>query len=62
MAIQKACKECKTIVESGFKCSKCGSESISENAKGKIIIINPEQSEIAQKLKIKDKGTYAIKA
>lgn len=62
MAIQKACKECKTIVESGAKCPSCGSENISENAKGKIIIINPEQSEIAQKLKIKSKGTYSIKA
>jgi DNA-directed RNA polymerase subunit E" len=62
MAIQKACKECKTIIESGSRCPKCSSENISDNSKGKIIIINPEQSEIAQKLKIKDKGTYAIKA
>jgi len=62
MAVQKACKECKAIIESGAKCHKCGSENISENAKGKIIIINPEQSEIAQKLKLKEKGTYAIKA
>lgn len=61
MAVQKACKVCRTVVESGAKCPKCGSENLSENSKGKIIIINPEQSEIAQKLKIKDKGTYAIK-
>ncbi len=60
MAKQKACKKCKTIY-SGLKCPRCGSEEASENFKGKITILNPEQSEIAQKLKIKDKGEYAIK-
>jgi DNA-directed RNA polymerase subunit E" len=60
MAAQKACKNCKSIVE-GSKCKKCGSEEIAENSKGKMIILNPDRSEVAGSLKIKDKGSYAIK-
>jgi len=57
---ERACKNCKTIFE-GDKCPKCGSNEFTESWKGRVVILNPEQSEIAQKLKIKDKGSYAIK-
>ena len=60
MAKEKACKNCKTIY-SGAKCPKCGSEEASENYKGKVLVINAEESEIAKKLKFKEKGNYAIK-
>ena len=58
--IQKACKQCRTIYE-GNKCPKCGSEEYSDSFKGRVIIINPEQSEISKNLNIKEKGSYAIK-
>ena len=61
MAKEKACKKCKTVFESGNKCPKCGSEEITDSHKGKIVIINPEESEIAKNLNFKDKGEYAIK-
>ncbi len=61
MAKEKACKICKTIFI-GDKCPKCGSKELTESHKGKLIILNPEKSEIAQKVGIKDKGTFAIKA
>ncbi len=60
MAKQKACKNCKTIYE-GDRCPECESKEFTESWKGRILILNPEQSEIAQKLKIKEKGAYAIK-
>lgn len=62
MPKQKACKKCRTIYE-GDKCPKCGSPSseATESWKGKVTILNPEQSEIAKKLKVTEKGTYAIK-
>ena len=56
----KACKKCKTIFE-GSKCPKCGSDEFSENFKGRVAILNPEQSEIAKNLKINEKGNYAVK-
>jgi len=60
MAKQKACKKCKTIF-SGAKCPKCGSEESTDAFKGKVFILNPEESEVSQKLKIKEKGEYAIR-
>ncbi len=57
---QRACKICSTIYE-GDKCPKCGSKEFTENFKGRIVILNPEKSEIAQKLNKKEKGNYAIK-
>jgi len=61
MAVQKACKQCKSLIESGSKCPKCGSNEIAENSKGKVTILDADQSEVAKSLKIKDKGSYAIK-
>lgn len=61
MAKQRACKICKAIVTTGTKCPKCGSEELREGFKGKVFVIDPEQSEIAQKLNIKGKGEYAIR-
>jgi DNA-directed RNA polymerase subunit E" len=60
MVKQKACKICKSIYE-GSKCPKCDSKETVENFKGRIIVVNPEKSEIAQKINIKDKGNFAIK-
>jgi len=57
----KICKKCKIFVE-GDKCPLCQGNQFTENWKGKIIVLNPEQSEIARKLDIKQKGSYAIKS
>jgi len=61
MAKQRACKKCKFLF-TGAKCPKCGSESVSDSFKGKIIVFNPEESEIAKRTGVKEKGEYAIKA
>lgn len=60
MAKPKACKVCKLIHEES-ECPKCGAKETTEGFKGKIIVLNPEKSELAQKLNIKEKGNYAIK-
>lgn len=60
MAKEKACKNCK-LIYTGDKCPECGSESVSEGFKGKVFVLKPEESEIAQKRGIKKKGEYAIK-
>ena len=58
---QKVCKQCKLIVEDVQKCPNCGSDVLTNSFKGKINVINPENSEIAKNLKITKKGSYAIK-
>jgi DNA-directed RNA polymerase subunit E" len=60
MVKPKACKICNTIYEDD-KCPKCNSRESTDNFKGKIIVLDAEKSEIAPKLKLKDKGTFAIK-
>ena len=60
MAKEKACKTCKLIYE-GESCPSCGKKETSDSFKGKIEIVSPEKSELAQKLKIHKKGIYAIK-
>jgi DNA-directed RNA polymerase subunit E" len=60
MASEKACKKCRAIY-TGPKCPKCGYEESSDSFKGKVVILKEEESEIGEKLGIKDKGDYAIK-
>ena len=60
MVKQKACRICRTIYE-GDKCPNCGSKEFTDSFKGRIEVMNPEKSEVAQKLGIKQKGNFAIK-
>ncbi|MBR9701342.1 DNA-binding protein [Candidatus Pacearchaeota archaeon] len=61
MAKQKACKICNTIYERETKCPSCDAKESTGSFKGRIVVANPEKSEIAQKLNIKEKGNFAIK-
>jgi DNA-directed RNA polymerase subunit E" len=61
MAKQKACKICNRIYEKENKCPNCGAKESTEGFKGRIVIFDPEKSEIAKELKIKEKGNFAIK-
>lgn len=56
----KACKTCKALTEAS-KCPACNSTNFSPSFKGKIVITDPEKSEIAKKLSLTKKGDYAIK-
>jgi len=60
MVKPKACKICNTIYEDD-KCPKCESREFTDNFKGRIVVLNPEMSEIAPKLNLKSKGNFAIK-
>jgi DNA-directed RNA polymerase subunit E" len=57
----KACKICNKIYETGDKCPACGAKESTDSFKGRIVVKDPEKSEIAKKLKIKGKGNYTIK-
>lgn len=61
MTKQKACKICNAIYDSGEKCPKCGAKESTEGFKGRIMVMDPEKSDLAKKLKIKSKGNFAIK-
>lgn len=61
MVKAKACKICKTIFEVGDKCPNCGSKEYTEAFKGRIVVLDPDKSEIAKKINLKEKGDFAIK-
>ena len=61
MVKPKACKLCNTMLEEGDKCPNCCSKEITENFKGRAVILNPEKSEVAKKLNLKQGGNFAIK-
>ncbi len=58
---EKACKLCNTIFIKGEKCPSCGAKEYTDSFKGRIVVLNPEKSEIAQKINLKEKGNFAIK-
>ena len=58
---KKVCKRCKIFIEDD-KCPICKGNQFVENWKGRIIVLNAEKSQLAKKMDIKKKGTYAIKA
>ena len=56
----KAIKATKEIIDSAEQ-SKYQPEELSDNFKGRIIVLNPEQSEVAKALKVTKKGNFAVK-
>ena len=58
---KKVCKKCKLFVE-GNICPVCKGNQFSVNWQGKLYIVDANKSMIANKLDIKVKGEYAIKA
>jgi len=59
--MEKACRDCHRIIESGKAVCTCGSNSISPDWSGYGAIIDVEESEIAKKLEINKAGKYALK-
>ncbi|MEM3594039.1 MAG: transcription elongation factor subunit Spt4 [Candidatus Jordarchaeaceae archaeon] len=57
---EKACTSCHTITL-GNICPKCKTPTLSDDFSGLVIIFDPENSAIAQAMKIKEKGRYALK-
>ena len=57
---EAACKNCGYITRD-LVCLVCGSKDLSKDWSGFILIIDPKESKIAQKMGIKVPGWYAIK-
>ncbi len=57
---EQACRECHRIV-TGSNCSVCGSNSLSTDWSGFVVVIDPSRSSIAKKLNVTLSGKYALK-
>ncbi|MCW3980624.1 MAG: DNA-directed RNA polymerase subunit E'' [Candidatus Bathyarchaeota archaeon] len=60
MTTEKACTQCH-LVTVGTLCPKCKTATLSDDYSGVVIIIDPEQSEIAKVMGIKQRGRYALR-
>lgn len=57
---EKACKNCR-MISAGPVCPNCKSTNLSDDWTGLVIVIDPNNSEIAKKMVIKTSGKYAIR-
>ncbi|MCC6027324.1 MAG: DNA-directed RNA polymerase, subunit E'' [Archaeoglobus sp.] len=56
-----ACRSCKLITSNTIVCKGCGSSDLTKDWYGYVIILDPEKSEIAKNLGIKNPGKYALR-
>jgi len=61
MTKEKACRDCRRIIDEGTKCPVCGSNTFTEFWRGYVSILDPEKSEIAKKMGITQAGKYALR-
>ena len=60
MAVEKACKKCKRIT-TDKQCPICKGQELTPHWRGKVVIIDPEKSQIAKEIKAEYPGAYALK-
>ena len=59
MPKELACRECRALT-TGKKCPVCGSTNLTENWSGVVIILDPENSEVAKMMGVAKPGRYAV--
>ncbi len=59
---EKVCKNCNRIVEDSDECPVCRNNDLSTSWSGLVVIYDPDDSEIAEKMGIETPGKYAIRA
>ncbi len=61
MKAEKACRQCRKVISEGEKCPICSGTSFTTFWRGYVLIINPDKSEIAQKMGISTVGKHALR-
>lgn len=57
---EEACEKCNRIVE-GDSCPVCGDSSLSDDWRGYVIILDPDDSQIAGRMNVDTPGRYALR-
>ncbi len=55
-----ACRDCHRVTRDEV-CPACGSDNLSDDWSGYVVIIDPKESEIAEKMEVELAGSYALK-
>lgn len=63
MTQRLVCRECHRVLEvdEGGQCPVCGSNSLTEDWAGYVVIAHPDESDIAREMDVEDSGQYALK-
>ena len=63
MADRLVCRDCHRVLEvdDGEQCTACGSNSLTEDWAGYVVIAHPESSDIAGEMEVTEPGRYALK-
>ena len=56
----RACRTCKIITDENV-CPICRSTDLSDDYSGLLVVIDPENSQLAKKLEIEKDGRYALR-
>ena len=56
----RACRTCKSVTDENV-CPVCKGTEFSDDYSGILVVLHPEDSLLAEKLKAKVPGTYALK-
>jgi len=56
----RACRNCKSVTDENV-CPVCKGTEFSDDYSGILVVLDPENSILAQKLEAKEPGTYALK-
>jgi DNA-directed RNA polymerase subunit E" len=58
---ERACRNCNRIVEDASECPVCKNNDLSDSWNGLVVVYDPEDSEIAERIGISTPGRYAIR-
>jgi len=58
---ERACRNCNRIVEDASECPVCKNNDLSDSWNGLVVVYDPEDSEIADRIGISTPGRYAIR-
>jgi len=61
MTKEKACRNCRMVVEEAEACPNCGSGNFTTFWRGYVVIVDPEKSEIAKKMGTTKPGKFALR-
>lgn len=59
--VEKACTNCNRLIEKGNTCDICKNNELTTNWRGLVVVYDPEQSEIAEKIGVATAGRYAVR-
>ncbi len=58
---ERACKTCHLITKNDTLCPKCKTHTLSDDWNGEVVILQPLESKIAEYLKVRVPGKYALR-